>query len=316
MTTIGFIIVSHKEEDQLFRLVRTLNALYDDPFIVCHHDFGQASLSTKRFPSNVRFVVPHHKTAWAKWSVVEATLAAIRLLYKDGGPDWFVLLSASDYPLRTGSEVVAELAVSSFDAYLDIRPIGEARPKAMLQGKLNPKLGHLGYESIERVKRSHYLGAELWLPVIRRKPRWRLGRYTIHLPFTARNALPADFGFFHGDHWFTGNRKTAQILLNPNDQHLALQRHLRMRSSPDECYYQTVLANTPILSICLDNHRYADWTNLASHPADLSEADLPEAFASGAHFARKFTCGSTALDVIDKRLGITNLRGDAAVIDR
>ena len=305
MTTIGFVIVSHREEAQLLRLTQSLNRLYGNPPIACHHDFDQASLSLDRFSSNIDFVRPHFRTAWGKWVVVDATLAALALLYEGGGPDWFVLLSASDYPIRRGDEVVSELAASPFDAYLDARPISGAKAAASLHGELNPKLGHLSYPSIERVKWSHYLGAELWIPIIRRRPRWRLGRYTIHLPFAARNRLPERFGMFHGDHWFTGNRRTAQTLLNPRPEHLILQRHLRMRSSPDECYYQTVLANTAGLSICLNNKRYADWTKLAAHPKDLTEPDLPEMFASGAHFARKFAPGSAALGGVDERLGIT-----------
>ena len=304
MTSVGFIIVSHRNEEQLLRLTKTLNRLYSDPPIVCHHDFSQAPLSVERFPANVRFVTPSFKTAWAKWAVVEATLAALALLYEDEGPDWFVLLSASDYPVRSGAQVVRELAASPVDAHLDTRPIGDARPAAAFQGELNPALRHLGFPSIERVKWSHYVGAEIWLPMIRRKPKWRLGRYTIHLPIAARNRLPDGFGLFHGDHWFTANRKAARVLLDPAPEHLELRRHLRMRSSPDECYYQTVLANTPGLSIGLNNKRYADWTNLAPHPADLTEAELPQALASGAHFARKFRPDDPVLDAIDRHLDV------------
>lgn len=303
---IGFLIVSHREEAQLLRLVTALNRLYGVPPIVCHHDFGQAELSPDRFPANVRFVRPHFKTAWAKWSVVEATLAALALLYEGGGPDWFVLLSASDYPVRPGTDVIEELSASPCDAYVDARPIAGARAAASLHGELNPKLGHLSFPSIEHVKWQHYVGAELWIPIVRRKPRWRLGRYTIKLPFAARNRFPEQFGMFHGDHWFTANRKSARVLLDPRPEHLTLQRHLRMRASPDESYYQTVLANTPGISICLNNKRYADWTKLDYHPKEITEADLPEVFASNAHFARKFAPAAPALDRIDERLGIVD----------
>ena len=42
--TIGFVIVSYDKPAQLLRLVRRLMKLYNNPPIVCHHDFSQCSL--------------------------------------------------------------------------------------------------------------------------------------------------------------------------------------------------------------------------------------------------------------------------------
>ena len=56
---IGFSILSHNEPEQLLRLVKTLNAMFGDPPIVCHHNFSQCSLDEALFPTNVRFVHPH-----------------------------------------------------------------------------------------------------------------------------------------------------------------------------------------------------------------------------------------------------------------
>ncbi len=49
---IGFAILSHTEPEQLLRLVRTLNSMFGDPPIVCHHDFSQCSLHEALFPTN------------------------------------------------------------------------------------------------------------------------------------------------------------------------------------------------------------------------------------------------------------------------
>ena len=59
---IGFAILSYNEPEQLLRLVKTLNAMFGDPPIVCHHDFSKCSLDEALFPSNVRFVHPHMVT--------------------------------------------------------------------------------------------------------------------------------------------------------------------------------------------------------------------------------------------------------------
>ena len=113
--TIGFVILSHRDPAQLLRLVQTLNRLYDDPPIACHHDMAQCPLDPSGFPGNVRFVDPSIRTGWAKWSVVRGFIAALRLLYADtgperAGPDWFVMMSAAVAAPGLSSSIAGYLA--------------------------------------------------------------------------------------------------------------------------------------------------------------------------------------------------------------
>ena len=75
--SVGFVILSHQAGGQLLRLTRRLAAEYNNPPIVCHHDFGQAPLDISAFGDRVRFVRPHLATSWGKLSVVHAVLSAI-----------------------------------------------------------------------------------------------------------------------------------------------------------------------------------------------------------------------------------------------
>ena len=52
-----------------------------------------------------------------------AALRAFSLLRKHDRPDWFVLLSGSDYPVRRADEIVADLSNTNYDAYLDNREL-------------------------------------------------------------------------------------------------------------------------------------------------------------------------------------------------
>lgn len=301
---LGFVILSHREPSQLLRLVTTLNRLYDDPPIACHHDFSQADFDTAKFPKNIRFVRPHLRTGWAKWSAVAGTLRALALLYEDGGSDWFVLLSAADYPVGPADEVRRELETSGVDAFLDYREIGDTAVSAARYGPLNPELAHYETDLTQALKWRRYIGAQLGLPRLRReRERWRLGRQTVHLPFASpRNPFTGDLKCFHGEHWFTANRRVADLLLNPSPRHRQLQRYLATRTSPDECYYQTVICNAPDLRINRDNKRYAKWNGGGAHPQDLGLAELDLMLASGAHFARKFAPGDPVLDRLDALL--------------
>ena len=135
--SIAFVLLSHREPAQLLRLVTTLNRLYDDPPIACHHDFSQCPLDTANFPGNVRFVTASIRTGWAKWSVVRAMLAALRLLYDHADPDWFILLSGADYPIRDAAAVRAEgVDIDLFT--IDGKTDGDARSLAALIENADP----------------------------------------------------------------------------------------------------------------------------------------------------------------------------------
>ncbi|MFK3891653.1 beta-1,6-N-acetylglucosaminyltransferase [Sphingomonas sp. NPDC079357] len=301
------MILSHRDPAQLLRLVGTLNRLYDDPPIACHHDHAQCPIDVSAFPGNVRFVEPSIRTGWAKWSVVRGFFAALRLLYDHAAPDWFVLMSASDYPIRRAEAVRDELVKLGADALIDYRQIGDTADSATARfGPRNPELDQFESDGNRRLKRSHYEGAEIWLPMLRFNDggrRVRPGRFTVHLPFaTPFGPFSRSFPCFYGDHWFTGNARVARLLLHPTPQHLKLQQHLTMRSCPDECYFQTVLCNEPDLTLVRDNRRYAQWNGGGAHPQLLTEGDLGAICASNGHFARKFAHGAPVLDRIDAML--------------
>lgn len=323
---IGFVILSHNHPEQLLRLVRCLERTYDHPPIAIHHDFGQSSLVRGDFPPDVQFVSPHLKTGWGKFSLVAAALRALELLYRHATPDWFFLLSASDYPTMRADKVLADLRSDGVDVFLDYRRV--------------PRLSEFHYTRTVRISRysidigsldtdrscsedhalkhfaltknlelawRRYIGLHVWVPIVREGP--RPGRYMLNLPFEDwRAPFAPSFQCFYGDQWFTGSRKIADILLYPTEKHIQLRRHLSLRYVPDECYYQTVLVNTPGLKISTATRRFVDWSVSAggplggSHPRTLGVDDLPEIIGSKSHFSRKFEAGSPVLDEMDRIL--------------
>jgi Core-2/I-Branching enzyme len=122
---IGFVILSHSNARQLLRLVLCLRRIYDNPPIAVHHDFHQCPLETQDFPFEVKFVTPGIATGWGNFSLVMATLRALKLLYDHATPEWFVLLSASDYPVMSADKVLEDLSSSTFDTLLDYREVPE-----------------------------------------------------------------------------------------------------------------------------------------------------------------------------------------------
>jgi hypothetical protein len=301
-TPIGFVIVSYANPEHLLRLVQRLQRIYDNPPIVCHHDFGQCALRADEFPDDIRFVLPHEKTGWGKFAVVTAALRALELLYQKSTPDWFVLLSGSDYPTMPADQVVADLASCGGDALLDLREVPNSPPDMSYPPPENPTLQHFGSAENLALAWRRYVGFNAWVPVIRAGP--RIGRHTMYFPFEMKRWSPFDASFkcYYGDHWFSGNSKVAQILLTPTQRHLHLRSHLRWRVVPEECYYHSVLGNSPDVKILKATRRYSEWLGGGAHPQFLTVNDLPAIISSRAHFARKFEPGTAVLDEIDQLL--------------
>lgn len=307
---LGFVILSHRSPKQLLRLCRTLSRLYGDPPIACHHDFAQHMFDPCDFPSNVRFVLPSIATAWAKWSLIEATLAGLKLLYDEASPDVFYVISAADYPTASAETVIADLARSNADVHIDAFPLrtalnGDAPTREALVGDLH--LAHHRAPHNLSLERDRYLNAQLRIPIIRLRPpahstttnRYpRLGGVTIALPITApASPFNRSYQCYVGSQWFTGNKRVAYKLLHPAARDSKLQRYYRSRIVPDESYFQTVLCNDKSLLWENRTFRYAQWDG--AHPIDLTEHDLDAILASGAHFSRKFREDDPVLDQID-----------------
>ena len=294
MSAIGFVILSHSNPQQLLQLTLRIGSMFSDAKISCAHDFGQASLNRASYPSFVSFLRPHESTSWGHISVVHAAMRALRELYTNDSPDWFVLLSGSDYPVAPADTILHDLTTGRYDAYLDFRPITGSG--ALVRSLDNPGRTHrfaasgwvpLAYE--------RYIAKQIGLrPITRRtffiRHPWLV--WPFH-PFTS------EMRCFGGDHWFSANRRVARILLDEYENGERLIRHFSKRAVPEEAFYQTVICNQPNLSLSADNKRYADWSKGGSHPKVLDVDDLPAIFASRAHFARKFQPGSPALILLD-----------------
>jgi len=120
MSAIGFAIVSYDEPDQLRRLARTLDAVYEHPPIVCHHDFSQCPMETQEVEPFVHFVRPHVETGWGIVATVAAAVSALSTLQELHDPDWMFLLSGSCYPVKPADVVRQVLGALPFDALLVI----------------------------------------------------------------------------------------------------------------------------------------------------------------------------------------------------
>ena len=296
MSTIGFVILSHSNPEQLLQLTKRLGSMFPDARITCAHDFGQASLDRACFPTFVSFVSPHVSTRWGDISVVHAAMRGLRDLYQKEDPDWFVLMSGSDYPVAPADTILRELKTSSYDAYLDFRAVTSrtgSMPTSSDSREVTDGFGRPGWVPLAYER---YLAKAVKFRSVTKRTFFIRHPWLIW-PF---HPFRSNLRCFGGDHWFTANRRVARVLLDEYENGERLIKHFSKRAVPEEAFYQTVICNQSGLRVSKDNKRYADWSLGGDHPKFLEVGDLPAIVASRAHFARKFRPGSPVLTLLDR----------------
>ena len=290
--TVGFILITHGKPDQIIRLLTRLNHIFDNPPIVCHHDFSKCALPLSSVPGNVSFVQPHLETGWAQFSIVEATVRALRKMYEaPNNPDWFILLSGADYPIKQSAQVLHDLKAGSYDAHIRFELI-----KANAFEREWQKTCFL-----------RYCTKGIPLPSLTGRPRPRRRRLLIWHPLLTRFFLPfsKNLRCHAGSQWFSANRRAAEYIISFHDTKPQLATHYKKVMFSDESYFQTIIANSQGLKLNNNNWRYTDWSPGGPHPKTLLVEDMPALVASTAHFARKFDADTDVriLDELDAFVG-------------
>ena len=305
---IGFIILVNPNNplEQTSRLIQTLNRMFGYPPIACHQDFGQNSSSIPDLPTNVQIALPHFATSWGQFSCVEAMIKCLSLLYpKTGcGPEWFVYLSGADYPVKSASQILADLQSNKFDGYIEHRLV--SKHNLSYPHDLSDSVGWKGNFWL-KLCHKRYCSWRLDIHGINRYLRFSRRTLWLDHPIFTRGRLPFknNIKCYAGEAWFCANRKCARRILDFYENEREVANHYRKTLVPEESYLHTILANDPALKLSQNHLRYVDWSNGGSNPKFLTNNDLPKITRSSAHFARKFDMGldSYVLDKIDKLIG-------------
>jgi hypothetical protein len=262
--------------------------MFDHPPIACHHDFGKNRHFIEDLPENVRVVRPHVDTKWGDFSCVEATVAALKLLYSGkSDPKWFVFLSGADYPINPADKILYDLQHGEFDGYIEHKLVSEG-DLVYPPDPDNPR----GWKGATWLKQCHkrYCSQRVDVPGINRYLKLSKRTFWMEHPIFTRGRLPfsSKFRCYAGEVWFTANDRCAHEILNFYDRDTRVADHYRKTLVPEESYFQTLLGNAKDLRLSQNFLRFIDWTNGGSNPKILKIDDISEFKKSTAHFARKF----------------------------
>jgi hypothetical protein len=285
---IAYIILAHKNPDQIQRLVSRLGADHSDIFI--HVDLGaQAEIYSAMQQllagcSSIHWL-PRFHSHWGSWGLVQASLSGLEeALQVDC--DYALLLSGQDYPIKPGLCLVNFLEEQLGTSYLQYH---------QLPSTLWPPDGS------SRYTRWHFnLG---WKDSAVRKLTNRVLNRAFNT-LVPNRTLPDGLAPFGGWQWWCLHRDCINYVLEFTVTHRKTVEFFKHVRIPDEMYIHTLLMNSPLrpsIQNCLLT--FTDWQG-PPYPRILNQSDFEKLKNSELFFARKFdsVVDEEILDRIDREL--------------
>ncbi|KAK7411201.1 hypothetical protein VNO78_02633 [Psophocarpus tetragonolobus] len=226
---------------------------------------------------NVKMVVKANLVTYRGPTMVANTLHAAAILLNQAPDwDWFINLSASDYPLVTQDDLL--LTLSSIPRDLNFIE----------------HTSDIGWKEYHRAK-----------PVILDPGLYSVNKSDVFWVSEKRN-LPSAYKLFTGSAWMMLSRPFIEYCIWGWDNlpRIVLMYYANFLSSP-EGYFHTVICNADEFRNTTVNHdlHFISWDNPPKqHPHFLTVHDYPRMVDSNTPFARKFGRNEPVLDKIDTEL--------------
>ncbi|CAH1430003.1 unnamed protein product [Lactuca virosa] len=226
---------------------------------------------------NVRVVSRSNLVTYRGPTMVTNTLHAAAILLKEGGDwDWFINLSASDYPLVTQDDLLHTFSTVPRDL------------------NFIEHTSDIGWKEYQRAK-----------PVIIDPGLYSLKKSDVFW-VSQKRSVPTAYKLFTGSAWMMLSRPFIEYCLWGWDNlpRIVLMYYANFLSSP-EGYFHTVICNADEFKNTTVNHdlHFISWDNPPKqHPHFLSIDDYQRMLESNAPFARKFGEDKELLDKIDSEL--------------
>lgn len=273
---IAYVISAYKDPGHLSRLVRRLHTGAETTFAV-HVDRKTDTGTFEAMRSGLAALegvtfLPRHACHWGGFGHVEASLKGIQEIIRSGvDPDYVILLSGQDYPIKPNPAIVDFLERSGGSSFFLHFPL---------------PTGNWSAGGLDRFRRWHW--------------RYRCAHFSLPL----RRTLPGGLDPWGGSAYWIVSRTALRTIADFVEQNPAYVRFFRHVDIPDELFFQTILLNSSEAERCVDFRlHHTEWSRVPA-PAILTVEDFPQLATSTCLFARKFDASVDAeiLDRIDEVL--------------
>lgn len=291
---IAYLITAYNNPLHLNRLLKSLE--HKDSYFFIHID--------KK--SNYKFNIPKHSNIiilknninvyWGSFSFIEAIIKLVALARSVGTFHYYVLLSGTDYPVRSNDYIRKFLKSNSSKEYINLS-IMPANGKPMhrveyfyIQTNYDFKLGSILKRIVNRCIRI----------------------------FKLKRKLPSqysNYNLYGGSNWWALSDKCIEYVLDFINKNPKFIKFYKNTLIPEEMFFQTIIGNSSFMNNVNNSFTYADWSiSTSAHPQEISKKHIPifkKGFFTSAYgnrktpilFARKFSDNSEELiNIIDKEI--------------
>jgi hypothetical protein len=280
---IAYLILAHDNPGHLGLLVEAL--LSDRSSVFVHIDQkSDLNKFSKIKNQNVFFIKDRISVYWGDFSQVDAILILMReALAYPFDFDRFVLLSGTDYPLRSCPYIEHFFECNPHAEFMDL-----VQMPSVAAGKSITRLTHYNY----RPSTANSLLTKLALKTLKRIGIYHKRDYKKYLG----HLVP-----YAGATWWALSEKACRFIMAFVEREVSIVNFFKNTYCPDEMFFQTILGNSNFSEKIRQNLTYTDWSAGGARPACINEKHL--AFFSltftsalddlqcihGMLFARKFS---------------------------
>ncbi|CAM9652109.1 unnamed protein product [Ectocarpus sp. 6 AP-2014] len=286
----AFLIMAHGPTDvELLR--RNLPWLYSPlNFFLIHMDRKSSDkdradvLELLHGLDNARMLEPAQSVSWGGYSITLTALFGLSTLV-EWSRDWdyFINLSATDFPLLSSAEM--GVAMGSF---VESRMNFVTGSAMMEQNRAELYVDDQGLYRVNETRRAAQ-------PFLQRRQSGP--------PVRVERPLPNLFTLFKGEFWVALHRDFCEYVHeSPDNVARSLQAYFAKFRISDESFFQTTLCHPAAPSafpVHNDNLRLVNWpyfdpeTEWVLHPDPVQSKHVTKLMKSGALFARKFELGTS-----------------------
>ena len=274
----AYLILAHKNLDQVLRLVQRLNTNHTSFFV--HLDkktddtaYTQVLSELSKLP-NVHFI-KRYRCPWGAFGLIRATMTGIETaLRTDPQFTHITLLSGQDYPIKPPQHIDSFFDAHGGISFIEYRPLRSGRGMA------------------RRIEDWHfYFAGKHW--------------HVSNTKAGIKRHVPNRMQLFKGGACFSLSRECAEYVCQFASQNTDYVRFFKRTKHADESFWHTIILNSSLREkVANDDLRYELWPENEKrlHPEVLRKEHFADIAASSCFFAKKFdsSVDSEILDLIDR----------------
>ncbi|MDY6902828.1 MAG: beta-1,6-N-acetylglucosaminyltransferase [Cyanobacteriota bacterium] len=299
-----YLILSHKNPKQIYRLIRTIKTASPDCHIILSHDPRNCDVDVSRLEKIPGVYVQFATADRGDFSLVQNYFSAVDWLLKNNIDfDWLIKLSAQDYPTQPISEIEYYLSKTQYDGFMEYFKVFSSESHWSMK---------------EGSGRYLYRYRKFPLPL----PSWLLStlkvtrivnhlqnflridfEYGLRFGFRPKAIFNRNFQCYGGLFFTILSKKCINYLYSFYHNNPHIVDYYKETLIPEESLIQTILINSKKFKFYNECKHYIDFSNsIHGHPKILTENDYDAMTQENYFFARKFdlNLNSRIFDILDQ----------------